>query len=133
MGGGVSRSNDNYVLKCIPEIGDGSTGLVSINADPTSTKKLKRANSLSQIEPLLKSKKETADNLESSAQSPKLIRGNSIIKSSTKTPPTAKQSNTSKTIYSENYPWLIKSTRFSAASLSDFEFGRIIGLSHLYI
>jgi hypothetical protein len=33
----------------------------------------------------------------------------------------------SKTICSVKFPWLIKNTKFTASSLSDFEFGRIIG------
>ena len=37
-------------------------------------------------------------------------------------------SQLSKTVCSEYYPWLLKSTKFQGASLSEFEFGRVIGM-----
>lgn len=128
MGGGVS--SDNYVLHYLPEDeGDRATPLFSIdNNNSSPTKPLTRSLSSNKIE---SDKKITLDNGSSvvklrnrsnsstasmKSQKPLLVPQKSIM-----------QPTQSKTNCSDKYPWLIKNTKFTASSLTDFEFGRIIG------
>ena len=134
MGGGIS--NDNYVLHYLPaDEEDRTTALLSIDNNSGPTKSLARSQSSNKVDML--DKKQGPDNLGDTG-SP-IVKLRSRSNSTTLSPMKSQKSilvsqksivmpTQSKTICSEKFPWLIKNTKFTASSLSDFEFGRIIGI-----
>lgn len=137
MGGGISSSNDNYVLHYLPDEEDRTTALLSIDNNNSSspTKSFARSQSSNKID-MLDKKLQGYDNLGESGNP--IVKLRSRSNSTTAAPMKSQKSilvsqksivmtTQSKTNCSEKFPWLIKNTKFTASSLSDFEFGRIIG------
>ena len=138
MGGGISSSNDNYVLHYLPEDEeDRVKSLLSIdksNNNSSSTKPLTRSQSSNKIANLDKkiighddfgdngSSVVKLRNRSNSSTSPMKSQKSILVSQKSMA-----QSNQSKTNCSDKYPWLIKNIKFTASSLTDFEFGRIIG------
>ena len=152
MGGGISSSNDNYILHYLPEDEeDRVKPLLSIdnsNNNSSSTKPLTRSQSSNKIANLDITRSQSSNKIANLDK--KIIghddfgdNGSSVVKlrnrSNSSTSPmksqksilvsqkSMAQSNQSKTNCSDKYPWLIKNIKFTASSLTDFEFGRIIG------
>lgn len=128
MGGGTSKV-DPYVLRV-----DGNNKYADNHDDKLETLRLFESKSKATHISMEKSNSSTGS-LDRKKSSPQLISSSNKMKSTTdmissiKNRSTAsnKKTMTNVTVCSELYPWLLKSANLRGSSLSDFEFGRIIG------